>query len=221
MSTELLKKIDQVLNRAPENRHSYFQLKYFVIGKEPTIQAKMWQCLRELQSKRESIDAITLEITDGHDNVELIEIKIEKENLRKSLIYEDKYLSELNEKETEIKIKKLKRRKDNLSKNITKLEDKVYLLIQEARFFLESFEALEKMEPLKDYDDFDAQSEFWEAKISEEINLRILTRQTLSPDLIKTALSLPDDSNIKTEVNKLINTFIANQLRFKNGETAK
>ena len=53
-------------------RHSYFQLKYFLIGKEPTYQSKMWQCLRELRNRVESLDNMSLEIDELKDKIEKI-----------------------------------------------------------------------------------------------------------------------------------------------------
>ena len=51
-------------------RHSYFQLKYFLIGKEPTYQSKMWQCLRELRNRVESLDNMSLEIDELKDKID-------------------------------------------------------------------------------------------------------------------------------------------------------
>lgn len=212
MSNNLFSKIDEVLKKAPENRHSYYQLKHFIIGKEPTVQAKMWQCLKELQVRKETIDNLIVEIADLHDDVALIEIEIEKENVTKSKTFKDKYTKELAIKEMDIKIRKLVRRADRINKNITKLGEKLEFSIQEARFFLQAFEALEKVEPLKDYDDHDAQKELWEARISEEINLRILLKQGLTTDLVKTALTLPEDSVVKVEVEKMIQNFMSHKM---------
>ena len=60
--SELMTAMDDLLKNEVVQRHSYFQLKYFLIGKEPTNQAKMWQCLRELKTRRQSLKAISLEI---------------------------------------------------------------------------------------------------------------------------------------------------------------
>jgi hypothetical protein len=206
MSNELdfFKKLEDVLKKAPENRHSYYQLKYFVIGKEPTIQAKMWQCLKELQSRKESITNLMSDIDDLQDDFELINIEIEKENISKSKTFKDKYVKEIAVKESDIKIRKLHRRAIRINENITKFKQKIEYLIQEARFFLQAFEALEKIEPVKDYDDYDAQNQLWEAKISEEINLRLLLKQGLNSEIVKTALSLPEDSTVKVEVDKMV-----------------
>lgn len=188
---EFFKKIDSVLEKAPENRHSYYQLKYFVLGKEPTTQGQLWQCLRELQSRKETIDNIHLQIADTKDEIELTEIELSNNK-------------EVCEQKQYIILRKLKRKKESLSGNLEKLEKTLKFVTQEARFFLQAFEALQEIEPLKDYDDLEAQQEFWEAKISEEINLRVLTKQALPSDLLKTALSLHDNSKIKEQIINLI-----------------
>jgi hypothetical protein len=69
--------IDELLKTNNINqRHSYFQLKYFLIGKEPTLQSKMWQCLRELKTRSESLKNIVLENDDLKDKIEILEEKI-------------------------------------------------------------------------------------------------------------------------------------------------
>lgn len=201
---ELFKNIDKVLKKAPENRHSYYQLKYFVIGKEPTTQAQLWQCLRELQSRKETIEALRLQIEDTKDEIELMKLDYEKFYADDEVIYQNSKLNNLCQKEKEIKGRRLKRKEESLSSNINKMEQKLEFAVQEARFFYQAYEALEKIEPLKDYDDYDAQKEFWEAKIAEEINLRALMRQPLPPDLLKTAVSMHQDSNVKERVMNLL-----------------
>lgn len=201
LNTEFLEKMDKLVEKAPENRHSYYQLKYFVIGKQPTTQSQLWQCLTELQSRKESIDNITMQIEDLKDESELLDLH----SLRKeSIQYGIKEDEEILKKEKDIKIRKLKRKKESINRNIIKLEKQLDFVTQEARFFVQAFEALEKVEPLKDFDDYEAQKELWEAKVSEEINLRLLFHQPLSPDTLKTALSLHDNSRVKQEVVKMI-----------------
>jgi hypothetical protein len=196
---DIFEKMDKVLAKAPENRHSYYQLKYFVLGKEPTTQAQLWQCLRELQARKDNIETIKLQIEDTKDEIELLKIEHEKFDADEA-IFQNKKLDDIVKRERTIKVKRLKRKEESLYNNINKLEKKLQFEIQEANFFLQAFDGLEKVEKLKDYDDYDAQKELWEAKISEEINLRILTRQPLSPDLLKTALSMHKESPIKEQV---------------------
>lgn len=197
---ELFEKIDKVLENAPENRHSYYQLKYLVLGKEPTTQAQLWQCLRELQSRRDTIETIKLQVEDSKDEIELMKIDHEKFYANDDVTYQNAKMGDICKREKTIKHRRLKRKEESILKNINKLEKKLQFEIQEAQFFLQAFDSLQKVEQLKDYDDYDAQKELWEAKITEELNLRILTRQPLPPDLLKTALSLHKESAIKEQV---------------------
>jgi hypothetical protein len=202
---EILEKIDKLVEKAPENRHSYYQLKYFVIGKQPTTQSQLWQCLTELQSRKETIDNITLQIEDLEDELQLMELqelkdKMDEENTQYSI----KALGEILKKEKDIKARKIKRRKGSINKNISRLKRQLEFVVQEARFFVQAFEALEQVEELKDFDDYDSQKELWEAKVSEEINLRLLFNQPLSPDTLKTALSLHQESEVKNKIMQMI-----------------
>lgn len=201
---ELFTKIDEVLQKAPENRHSYYQLKYFVLGKEPTTQAQLWQCLRELQVRRETIDTIKTQIEDTKDEIELLKIDHDKFYSEDDLTYQNSKLNDICKREKVIRTRRLKRREESLLSNINKLEKKLEFTTQEAKFFLQAFEALEKIEPLKDYDDFESQSQYWEAKLGEEINFRMLMRQPLSPDLLKTALSLHEKSELRGSLVKML-----------------
>jgi len=81
MSTEIMERINKILENELSERHSYFQLKYFVIGKEPTLQGKMWQCIRELRSRKDSLDSTEIQNHELNDKKELIDIKIEKNNM--------------------------------------------------------------------------------------------------------------------------------------------
>lgn len=203
---EFFEKIDKVLEKAPEDRHSYYQLKYFVLGKEPTTQAQMWQSLRELKSRKDTIDTLQLQIEDTKDEIELIKIDHEKFYVNDDVVYQNDKLHAIRKREKEIKERRLKRRVESLMSNINKMEKKLEFEIQEANFFLQAFEALEIIEPLKDYDDYEAQKELWEAKITEEINLRALMRQPIPPDLLKTAVSLHEGSEIKARVINILET---------------
>jgi hypothetical protein len=191
---ELFEKINVLVEKAPENRHSYYQLKHFIIGKQPTTQSQLWQCLTELQSRKETIDNLTMQVEDLRDDLLLLQIKESKVKV----VYSE------DEQEKEIKQRKRERKRESIVKTINKLEKQLEFVVQEARFFVQAFEAIEEVEKLKDFDDYDAQKELWEAKVSEEINLRLLFHQPLSPDTLKTALSLHDESRVKKEVLKMI-----------------
>ena len=121
MSTEIMERINKILENELSERHSYFQLKYFIIGKEPTLQGKMWQCIRELGSRKDSLNAIEIQNHELNDKKELIDIKIEKNNLTLKNIEESYELEfmieeEKKEPEEEDKLEVLKRLAPNLYK---------------------------------------------------------------------------------------------------------
>jgi len=205
VNSEFLEKVNKLVEKAPENRHSYYQLKYFVIGKQPTTQSQLWQCLTELQSRKETIENITSQVEDLKDELQLTELqelknKIDDENVQYSI----KELEEIFKKERDIKTRKTKRKKESINKNISRLKKQLEFVVQEARFFVQAFEALEEVEELKDFDDYDSQKQLWEAKVSEEINLRLIFNQPLSPDTLKTALSLHQESEVKNKIMQMI-----------------
>ena len=97
------------------NRHSFFQLKYFLLGKEPTHQSRLWQCLREIDARKDSWESILLEIDDVKDDLKIFDLSLEKLELKKQ------FKNLHNEKIHEIKISKLKRKKFCTDKNLDKL----------------------------------------------------------------------------------------------------
>lgn len=205
--TALYEKMEEVLKYVPESRHSYFQMKYFVIGKEPTTQAQMWQCLRELQSRKATIDGLTLSIEETKDQIELQDIEHAKElhvhcvsffNLHSGLP------QELKDREKAIKCRQNERKKQQLQLSLAQLEDNLKFAWQEAKFFLQMFEAIRRTEPLKSYDDLDAQKEYWNERIAQQINLKLLLQQPLDTELVNTALALHEDAPIRVQTHKTL-----------------
>jgi len=206
VSTELMTKMDKLLAKAPEARHSYFQLKYFVLGKEPTVQGRLWQCLREIEARREAIRAMTREIEETRDRTRLLELEGEKmalnlRNKEKDPVpsSDDRDMLPILRLETEIRCRQLKRQREGLEEQLTKLCKQKQFAEEEARFFVQAFESLERIEPVKDYDDLKSQSDYWNSKVGEEINLRMLLQKPLDPEMVKTALALPDDCPVKIQ----------------------
>ena len=191
---ELQEKLDKVLENAPENRHSYFQIQFFIIGKEPTVQAKMWQCLRELQLRRDSIDSINLEVDEAKDNMELIDIDIQ--------MNQDSKPKPSGYKRFLVETRMRQRQKARLAKSVEGLKQNLKFVYQESRFFLQLLDKLQEIEPLKDYDDLDAQKDYWNHKLAEEINLRMLMHQPIDTEMAKMVLALPEDVSIKVDFEK-------------------
>lgn len=200
-TNELMVEMKGILKNEIAERHSYFQMKYFIINKEPTIQSKMWQCLREIKTRHESLESIMLEIDDGKDNLELIDINIDKleDTLRKRI---GKGASKSELREREIGIRKLKRKKVLSEKNLEVLTKKMSHLEEEANFFVITFESLNKIEPLRNYDDIDSQKEYWNEKLLQKVNLKMLLHSTVDTEIIETVMALPDDLPIKQQTVK-------------------
>lgn len=198
ISNNLLVEMDEVLKFEIAQRHSYFQLKYFLIGKEPTIQAKMWQCLREMKSRRDSIAAIELEIEETKDKIELLDISIEKESLYE-ISGKNPKESVLLQREMDINLRQLERKKKAGEKSLSELFERKKWIEEESRFFLETFKNLYKIEPLKHFDDVDAQKEYWSEKLSQKLNLKMLTHNQLDTELIETIIALPDEIPLKKQ----------------------
>jgi hypothetical protein len=212
MSTQLesvnfMSDIDKVLEAEVAQRHSFFQLKYFVIGKEPTHQARMWQCIRELKARREALVALELEIEEGRDNLELSEMQFDEHINTDDVVNRDKYA----ERRRHIMGRKLLRQVNAAKNNLAQLEDKKKWLLQEAQFFLESFKNLEKIEKMKPFDDLDAQKAYWGEKLANKINLKMLMQNPVDTELIETVIALPDDIPVKQTMVKRLNS-IQNQM---------
>lgn len=207
--------LNEILKNEPVERHSYFQLKYFLIGKEPTVQSKMWQCIKELKSRNESINALNLEIDDTKDKKNLLDISVEKIKLELSEIQkqEKSAFFELEQKELEIKIRQIQRKIKLCESSLLDLEKRQKSIIEECVFFMETFKNLNKVEALKNFDDLEAQKQYWSEKLGQKLNLKIITNGNLEAELVETVLALPDEMEIKREVVNLINYKHANMMK--------
>lgn len=213
MSTELTEKVDSILKNAelPE-RHTFFQLEKFLIGKEPTGQAQLWQIVRELRARQETVDSYRKQLEECEDELELFDIRIERldrtiRDLSKvdiepvQLEYPD-----LRIKECEVNIRKLQREKQQLVQSAQKVQQKLKNVMEEMAFLTHGYDRISavvgKMKPL---DDEQAQREYWNEKLLEEFNLRVMFNRPLDPEFVKTVLSLEDGSPVKNHVIGLVN----------------
>lgn len=203
MSTEIMEQINKILENGLSERHSYFQLKYFVIGKEPTIQGKMWQCIRELGSRKDSLDAVETENYELNDKKELIDIQIEKNNLTLKSI-ESSPEGDLNARECRVVSRQLERQRQKTENALVDLNKKHNYILEEANFFLETFKSLEEIEPLKDFDDLPSQQHYWDEKLSNELNLKLLLQRAPDVELVKTIMSLNNNSPTKQQTIKML-----------------
>ena len=201
--TQLNTEMDDILKNEVAQRHSYFQLKYFLIGKEPTTQAQMWQCLKELKTRKDSLVALDLEIEDSKDKIELLDINIERTTLIVHNPSDSNDLDELRNKENLINLRRLERQKVSAESSLNQLIERKKWLEEECRFFIETFKNLQKIEPLKHFDDLESQKQYWGEKLAQKLNLKMLTHNQMDTELIETIVSLPDDMPLK---NKTLNT---------------
>ena len=66
---------------------------------------------------------------------------------------------------------------------------------------------MSQVENLKPYDDLESQKLYWNEKLSQEFDLKVLLHGTPDVELVKTILALTDDLEIKkTTVKSLQNT---------------
>jgi hypothetical protein len=192
MSTELLyDKISELLQKTEiVNRHSFFQIKYFIVLKEPTHQARLWRCIQEMEVRKESIKALRMEIEDSKDNLRLIEIEMAKSEVNSPS-------DPLDKEERAIQIKKRQRRQIVAQDRLLGLQKKLKEVEEETNLFYEIYKALEKQEPLKPYDDFESQLQMWNEKISQEFDLRGLLGLPVDLELARTTLALENGTPIK------------------------
>lgn len=190
MSSSVYEEAKNILiNTNISNRHTFFQLKHFVLGKEITTQSKMRKCIKEIDARFESLNNLKSSIDEANDDIRLLEIRIEKLQKKKK-----------NDEIKEIQIRKLNRKKNSFLNVIDSLDKKLKECEEEINFFAKAYRQLEKIEPLKDYDDLEENKNFWNEHFSQELQLRLLLQKPLDLELVKCILSLDKDSPIRLEM---------------------
>jgi hypothetical protein len=202
MKDETKQKMDSILESDVVDRHSFFQLKYFVIGKEPTVQAMLWRCVRELKARKESIASIKREIDDTRDRIELLKIDIEDSG--RMTIRQALSATELDERRNEIKKRRFSRKIESLEETIVNLQSKLKYTEEEAEFFCGAFESLSKKEKLLPFDDEASQTQYWNEKLGQELHLRLMLQQPVDPEIVKTILSLEENVKIREQTVKML-----------------
>lgn len=235
MSLEIFKKVDSILDVAevPE-RHTYFQMKNFIVGKECTLQGQLWQVIREIRARRDSLEALDDQLADLRDNIELVELRIERLQLEKSLEF---YLASpvasgftpipeevksLDAQEKEVLIRKAHREKRALARTHFRLERQSKYLSEEITYLVGAFEVLSKVEALKPLDDIDSQRKYWNEKYQEELNLRLLLKQSIDPDFVRSIMALDENAPVRVQMAAILqnvqNRMIADRDRQKSAQ---
>ena len=214
MSSETYEEAKQILNQKQiSHRHTFYQLKHFVLGKELTTQSKMQKCLKEMQARYDSITNMDLSIEDLKDDIKISELKILS-------LENKKQKTDIDEEFKLIEIKKLHRKKAALLNSLENLIKKQKEAEEEMAFFLSAYKQLEKIEPLRRHDDPESNAEFWNENLSQELQLRILLQKPLDLELVKCILALNKDAPIRIEMIKILDQIQNKAIESKNQKIA-
>jgi hypothetical protein len=182
-------------NRIP-SCHSDFQISNFIIGKETSNVGKQWQCLRELQARKESFRLVQLEIEDVKDNIELAQIDLAEADEE----IKNKNITEIERSRLEIKKRKQVRQIQRLENGLEELKIKKQDIENETMMFINIFENITKSTGFLEYNDPAAQNEYWNKKFETELNLNSVMNLPIGSELIKSILALPEMSTVRKKV---------------------
>lgn len=187
--------LEEIIKKAHHPGPTFFQLFFFVIGKEPTAQAKLYKCIEEIKTRRKAIESACEQIDDLFDSVALHNIEIKK-------------MDALPEDERDIRVRQVKRKIKATEKHVDTLRENVEMWDKEIKFLKEIYEAIEAQCPLRDWAEFDVQFEYWNEKIAQEVRQRLIMNAPVDVELIKTAMALPDAAPIKKQLMEYVETTI-------------
>lgn len=201
----LVEKAKQI---AEENRipscHSDFQIENFIIGKETSVYGKMWQCVREIQSRCDNLENCQYEMEELDDNLAMAEIDLQKLQIKivKSASLD---LERLKNKKKEILVRKQKRKIQKLLAGKELLERKKKEITQELEVFTQVFLKLTENTEYLGFNDPKAQTQYWNSKFDHELNLAAMLGTPTNLELIKSCLALPDETNVKKQIVGVLN----------------
>lgn len=184
---KLQDQVAEIVKADVPSRHTFFQLNFFVLGKEPTHQARLKRCVDELRSRKHSMDGLLAEIEDLKDRNQLI-------------YWEMGHMKFVDDEERDIRCRMAERKIGANNRAIDELGQKIKSNEEEMIFFVEAFNRLSEIEPLKQWDDAEVQTQYWNAKLSEEVNHRLLMQMPIDMEIIKTVLALPAEASVKKQV---------------------
>lgn len=194
MSSEIYREASQIIekNKVP-NRHTFYQLKHFVLGKEVTTQAKLQKCLRELEARRAAAKSMMVGIEESEDELKMLGLKMQELDKKKTK-------NELHREYKAIQKRRLARKQEALAESIGEVKKKLGETEEEMSFFLSAFRQLEQIEPLRRHDDPESNAEFWTENFAQELQLRMLLQKPLDLDLVKCILAMHKESPTRKEM---------------------
>lgn len=194
MSKKTIEKAVELVSRTGSmGRHTFYQLKHFVLGKEVTTQAKMWKCVREIEARVASAKSMKNSIEEAEDDAKMIELRI-------NFLEKKKPKSAIDKECKEIKVRKLKRRKASLEDSLAEMKKRLAETEEEMEFFLAAYGQMEAMEPLASQDDMESNASYWDQNLARELHLRLMLQKPLDLELVKCILALDDSSSTKNEM---------------------
>ena len=182
-------------NHSVPSCHSEFQIKNFIIGKEASDIGKLWQCVKEIQVRKENLDVLNVDLEETKDNLELA--KYEKQEIELETNDEKGEMGKIFEAKKEIRIRKQQRKINKIEKSIETLLQQKENILFETGVFVQEFEEVSKNCVYKDYNDAQAQLQFWHSKFDSEIFFTKALGHPLSPELVKSCLALPSGSPLR------------------------
>jgi hypothetical protein len=198
LSSEILEAVAEAVSKSRvSGRHTFYQLKHFVLGKEVTTQAKMWKCLRELEARLIAAKSMKAGIEDSEDECRVMEIRAE-------VLEKKKTKGRLHREYKEIQRRKLGRKKESLMDSICEMKRRLAETEEEMGFFLGAYRQLEAIEPLRSHDDPEANAHYWDQNFAQEMQLRMMFQKPLDLELIKSILALDDRSSTRKELVGMI-----------------
>lgn len=179
--------------------HSDFQIQNFIIGKETSVYGKMWQCVREIQSRYDSLEACEQDILETQDNIELAEISLQRIKLKNTFSTSEE-LEKLKTQRKLVLIRKKERQVNKIRLGLQLLNRKKNDLIQELEVFTKLFDEFSSKVQYLPFNDNKAQTEYWNNKFDNELNIAAMFGAPANLELIKSCLALPDETKVKKQI---------------------
>lgn len=193
MENEIYERAKKMTEGRVCGRHTFFQLKHFVLGKELTTQAKLQKCLREVDARKRSLKSMFFGLEDAVDELELLGIKAE-------VLEKKKHKDALDRRQAEIQKRRLGRKREMLLDSIEEMRQKIREAEEETEFFIRAFEQLEQIEPLRRYDDPESNSEFWNENFMQDLRLKLMLGHPVDTELVRCILAMDEKSPVRLEM---------------------
>ena len=211
---EILEKAAKILEECYlPSCHSNFQIKNFIIGKESSRIGKIWQAVREIQTRRESLANLANDLEEIKDNIELAKLDVQEESFAEASD-QDPAKDSILKARKEINIRKKERALKKLYVAQNGLLTQQNNMLNELSVFLEVFDKLGGIEAFKNYNEEDAQVEYWRGKFEREFILSNILQQPMSPEFIKSCLALAENAKMSENIGAtldIINKKLLNQ----------